>query len=687
MPALRLLLPWIAGILTQHYMPWGSRFLWTGLVVFFLIWTGRQCWPDKQTFRWSMAPGVSLSALFFFAGGIRFVEQDIRNDPFWLGHQKPPLQQVMMLDESFQLREKSWKATASLLFLTTTDGRILPVSGRVLLYLRRAGTDSATAEALLPGQRLVVRTAATPIPAPANPGQFDYRNFCMLQGITHQIFAEWKDVLLLPPQPASVLRLFLDKSRRKVIRILQTFIKNPQAAGLAEALLIGYRNDLDRNLLQQYADTGVVHIIAISGLHLGLIFTILRFCTRRLPAKGRWRWLQPLLVLAGLWLFTLLAGAQPSVLRSAVMFSFMVMGDFLHRRAQVLNTLCFSAFVLLCWEPNWLWDIGFQLSYAAVASLILFMQPLYRLFFVRQKWLRYVWQMNAVTLSAQILTLPLCLYHFHQFPNYFLLANLVCVPLSGLLLGACIGLCALAPFTVVATWLGWGINAGVQGMNGFVQFLQQLPGSVSRNIAMDFPLALISSCFLFMLARALLFADRRARYPVILCALAMATLCYWQRQQQIKRLEWRLYLLPGQTVFDVVAGDRYAESDVDSVVRGSNAYQFALQHARLGCKRVSWETIPNLQLDSTGLRLGNKKIFMLRRLFKGAPHPRIDVLCLMRGSRISDLAILNRDLIGTIVADGSLSLSQSARWRQMAAAAGIPFHDVKTDGAFVVRCR
>ena len=369
------------------------------------------------------------------------------------------------------------------------------------------------------------------------------------------------------------------------------------------------------------------------------------------------------------------------------MFSFMVMGDFLHRRAQVLNTLCFSAFVLLCWEPNWLWDIGFQLSYAAVASLILFMQPLYQLFHVRQKWLRYLWQMNAVTLSAQILTLPLCLYHFHQFPNYFLLANLVCVPLSGLLLAGCIGLCALAPLPVIAGWLGSGINAGVLLMNEFVQFLHQLPGSVSRNIAMDLPLALISSCGLFMLARALLFADRKARYPVILCALAALTLCYWQRQQDRERLEWRLYLLSGKTVFDVVSGNRFVEFGVDSLTRGSAAYQFALQHARLGWTRVCREKIPEVQLDSTRLRLGHKRILMLRRFFKGAPHPDIDVLCLMRGSRIADRALLDPRLIGSIVADGSLSLSQSARWRQMAAAAGIPFHDVKTDGAFVVRCR
>ena len=116
MPALRLLLPWMAGILTQHYMPWGSSFLWTGLGVFFLIWTGRWYWADKQKLRWSLVPGVLLSAVFFFAGGLRVAQQDIRNDPFWLGHQEPPLQQVLMLDESFQRREKSWKATASLLF-------------------------------------------------------------------------------------------------------------------------------------------------------------------------------------------------------------------------------------------------------------------------------------------------------------------------------------------------------------------------------------------------------------------------------------------------------------------------------------------------------------------------------------------------------------------------------------------
>jgi competence protein ComEC len=202
--------------------------------------------------------------------------------------------------------------------------------------------------------------------------------------------------------------------------------------GVAEALLIGYRDDLDKDLVRAYSNTGVVHIIAISGLHLGMIYGLMLLLLKPFR-KYKWmRWAKPLLILLVLWGFSLLAGAAASILRSVVMFSFIVIGESLGRKTNIYNTLAASAFCLLVYNPYFFWDVGFQLSYTAVLSIVLFMKPVYQWLYFKNKLLNAIWQLNAITLAAQVLTLPVILYYFHQFPNLFLFTNFVAVPLIGI---------------------------------------------------------------------------------------------------------------------------------------------------------------------------------------------------------------------------------------------------------------
>src|SRR6185436_16943723 len=186
----------------------------------------------------------------------------------------------------------------------------------------------------------------------------------------------------------------------------------------------------------------------------GLIYWLLALLLKPLKNRRKIKWLRPILIVTGLWLFSILAGAQPSILRSAVMFTCIVLGESLSRKSSVYNTLALSAFLLLCYNPYWLWDVGFQLSYAAVLSIVIFMKPIYNWFYIKNKVLDFTWKMNAVTLAAQVLTVPLSIYHFHQFPNYFLLTNLVAVPVSSVIVLGEILLCVVSFTAPVATAVG-----------------------------------------------------------------------------------------------------------------------------------------------------------------------------------------------------------------------------------------
>src|SRR6185295_2846749 len=253
-----------------------------------------------------------------------------------------------------------------------------------------------------------------------NPAALNYERYCLFQGITDQIFLDKSDYFMLPGRNTNFFQQCLFSARNAALHTMQQNIHSPKELGIAEALLIGYRNDLDRDLVQAYSNTGVVHIIAISGLHIAIIYAaLLMFFALFKPSKAK-KWIQPFMILGVIWLFTLIAGAAPSVLRAAVMFTFILAGKFLGKSGNIHNTLAASAFVLLFVNPFYLWDIGFQLSYTAVFSIVIFFSSVNGLLYFRNRFLRWLWQLGAVSLSAQIFTLPLVVYHFHQLPLLFL---------------------------------------------------------------------------------------------------------------------------------------------------------------------------------------------------------------------------------------------------------------------------
>ena len=185
-------------------------------------------------------------------------------------------------------------------------------------------------------------------------------------------------------------------------------------------------------------------------------------------------------------MFSLLAGGSPSVLRSAVMFSSLVIGETVSRKSSVLNNLGISAFFLLCYDPYWLWDLGFILSYSALLSIVLFMKPIYHFYITDNKIIDSVWKLNAVTLSAQILTLPVLIYYFNQFPNLFLITNFLAVPLSGIILTGEIMLCAVYFIEPMALMVGKLLNLLIKVMNGIVVYTDSLSFSSTKNIHINF---------------------------------------------------------------------------------------------------------------------------------------------------------------------------------------------------------
>ena len=436
---IRFLIPLIAGILLQWNLQLPVSYSWYLLGASLLFLFISFFYSNYSRYRLAIINGIAITFIFLSLGSLGTWYKDTRHHADWFGkYYKPGDFVKLTLEEPLVEKENSYKALATITAVKKND-KLFSTNGNVIVYFKKDSLPT-----LDYGSQIVFSVPLQEIKNAGNPGGFDYKRYCLFHNITHQVYLKPDNFFVLEKKNENLLKEILFSIRKKVLSILSRYIHGEKERGLAEAILIGYKDDLDKNLVQSYTNTGVVHIIAISGLHLGLIYWLLVQILKPLKRKKIFRWLNAVIIIAGLWLFSLLAGGQPSVLRSAVMFTCIVLAQGFSRKTSIYNTLALSAFILLCIDPFWLWDVGFQLSYAAVLSIVIFMKPIYNWFYIKNKALDFIWKINAVSIAAQLLTTPISIYHFHQFPGFFLLTNFVAVPLSGVIVLGEIFLCTIS---------------------------------------------------------------------------------------------------------------------------------------------------------------------------------------------------------------------------------------------------
>lgn len=472
-PFIRLLVPMAAGILMQWYLSFEIEYILACAVVLVSAQVWLHFFPVSRKFRFRTATGIALEMVVLSAGMLLTWNADIRNKPAWVGHgYNDSSWLVIRINEPLVEKERSDKAEG--IIESARSNTWISTKGTVLVYFAR---DSGAA-ALRYGDRILTRKPLQPVRNSGNPGAFDYQRYAGFQGIFHSLYLQKNDFVVLAESRRDRFTHFIFETRAHIVGVLQKYVTDTAATGIAEALLIGYKEDLDKSLLQAYSNAGVVHIIAISGLHLGLIYFMLSWVLSRIPVLKKNALIKMLLILGSLWLFAILTGSSASVLRSAVMFSCILFGNTWFRKSSVYNSLAASAFILLCYNPYFLWDVGFQLSYLALVGIVWLQQPIGRMIYFPNKWVARIWKMAAVTISAQLAAFPLCIYYFHQFPNLFLLTNLLAVPLSTAILFAEIFLLCFCWAGPVAVLSGKLISLLIVGMNYFIQVCNSLPWSV-----------------------------------------------------------------------------------------------------------------------------------------------------------------------------------------------------------------
>ncbi|SDM61909.1 competence protein ComEC [Catalinimonas alkaloidigena] len=436
-----------------------------------------------------------------------------------------------------------------------TEGQWQATEGKLLLYLP---ADSA-ARSLVYGDVLLVNGTPDTLRPPMNPDAFDFRAWLhqkqiLLEGRARE--SEWLRMGYAPPHR---LLAWADHARRSAAQQILRYFPHRESAIIAQALILGVRDELSSSLRARYAAAGVMHVLAVSGLHVGIIYEALLLALgllfRPWRETKRFEKLSVAFALLLLWLYAFLTGLTPSVLRATVMFSVFGIGSLLGRKALSYNKWAFSAFLLLFFNPWWLVDVGFQLSFLAVLGILYLYDDINALVAPRFRTTQYLWKMVSVTTAAQLATFPLSLYYFHQFPPYFLLANLVVLPLVSILVvpGLLVFL-FIAWVPLLAPAGGWVLSYLIVGMNHLLDWLNLLPGAVQEGIFLS-PAMLVLLYALIVLLLAFI-ARREMRW--LTSAMAMLLLLCglwvyraWERAHQ-SRVEW--YSFPYHTALGVMRG-------------------------------------------------------------------------------------------------------------------------------------
>ncbi|MBL3658517.1 ComEC/Rec2 family competence protein [Fulvivirga sediminis] len=355
-----------------------------------------------------------------------------------------------------------------------TSGKWCSAKARMYIYLRK---DTLFAY----GDELLIHGQPNEIEPPKNPYEFDYKQFLSYKNIYHQSFVRQGDYFLVGHDANAFFKRSY-QLRLWAVQQLEKNIRSQRELGIVKALVLGLKDDVDDEVQQAYAASGAMHVLAVSGLHVGIIYLLITVALGSLKYIKYGPWLLAFISLLLLWAYAMLTGFSASVLRATTMFTAIIIAQATGRQTNIYNTLSVSAFVLLLFDPYLIMSVGFQLSYLAVLGIVYVQPKLYGLYVFDSKLADWAWGITTVSLAAQLATFPLGIYYFHQFPTYFFLSNIIVIPGALIVLCGGLGVIFIGAWELGAYYLGLLVQGIVWLINTSLFYLKELPFSQITDI-------------------------------------------------------------------------------------------------------------------------------------------------------------------------------------------------------------
>ena len=569
-------------------------------------------------------------------------------------------------------------------------GALQSVKGNLLLFVE----SSPKVEQIRYGDRISIRATIYPTESPRNPNAFNYQRYLHFKNIHYQAFVQPDSLTVLSSGHGSAICRYAFKWRDQLLSILQDHFPDRDEYAVASALLVGYQEDLSDDLRAAYAETGSMHALAVSGTHVSMLYAAIMFFLLKLPLYGqKGRLIETLIAMLLIWLFTFITGATASVLRASIMFSIFLVGRAFFRNSSIWNTLGTSAFVLILYDPYILFDAGFQLSYAAVAGMVYFYPLFYKYSPVLPKWLDECWKVLLVGFAAQLGTLPLSLLFFHQFPIYFWLAGWIVVFGGAVFMAAGSMLVILhATVPMLAKYLGWALYYMLWAMNQLVIGIQHLPGSVMSGIWLTaWASALLYIAIAFL---GVGIAERRGKWmlasmSVVLVLLLCREFACIEHQGQKKMIVYSIQKGRLMDFFDgtsaISLSDTLTKKQVLFAAQPNRWAGGIRNNTTVYIKPDHCTVMDNLLYNHPFIQFFDKRMVLLDDLLwlKGASQIPTDILVISKNAATDIVECQKKFPAGIVVFDNTNSRRKVEKWVAQCIAEGIPFHDVRTQGAWV----
>lgn len=646
LPFLFLLIPLLVGILLQYYFDVEyisiALFLSGGMVMlssFFI--------KETKQFRWRWLFGIGV-CLFLIGVGVVSTLCRQQQAAYTFSNELQTYDGIIVEPPQEKTKTIAYKV-------------YLPVEAKyIVCYLQK---DSLRTEKLLPGDKFIFRGQVQPFKNMGNPDDFDYVRYMYNQGFSGSVYLSGQSWYLSGELESSLKYLAL-RCRQQILNFYKSLGFNHTEYSILSALTLGYQDELSDEVKQGFRTTGTVHVLSVSGLHVGIIYLMISFLLGFINRGAKYYWLKPILIILFLWIYAFITGLPSSVVRASAMLSVFCASQIFSKKSFSLHALFITAFFMLLYNPLFFFDIGFQLSFISVLSILLLQPIASGLLKIENKYIRYIWQMFILSVVAQLATFPICLYYFGTFPTYFFIGNLLVIPLvslityavSGIAFAKLLSLCLpdLSPYfyylpVKVLQFL-------VRIMTDIINLLERLPFALADDVKVTF-------------------ADLILIFVIIISILIFL---HYKKPG---------FLTLGLSAILVFVGIQIAENL-------KPLSQELIVYNRRQATEIEWNTssikktlrTPDLINGYTLIEIeGNKTIIVSSDIWKGKSSLRnfeVDNLVLTNDNSLSLYSLTQLFSVKNVILDGSLSAYTRKRIAEECKKLNIPYHDVVVNGAF-----
>ena len=678
----RLLIPFAMGIWVSYYFT-SFRFSLSFLIIVALVLLGVSVLTSlllkHRKHGWIF--GVVVSGYLFIAGCLlmRVQKAETQRD-YYRNFQNGANFYIARVYEYPTERLNTIRMVLELQHQLGDSSALRPVSGNVMAYFPKSDSTSA----LRYGDVIAIPAPIRKVTPPLNPGEFDYKSYLERKGITGQVWLKDGEWVNLQVNDANPLYAFSYRFRDTLLASLRRSGLENDEYGVAAAVLLGYDDNLADEVRKNYVAAGSMHILCVSGMHVGFIYLLASFLLGFLNRKRWQKMLKQALLLSLIWLYALIAGLSPSILRAALMLSFVIVGEAIHRKGIIINSIAASAFILLCISPSNLLEIGFQLSYVSVIGIVVLQRPIYNLLYVKNKALDKVWHITALSIAAQISTIPFTLFYFQQFTSYFWLSNLLMTPLSFFVVISGMVLLMVSWIPFLSTWLGYVVWGSVYAMNWVTDRIESIPYSIIKGLYVsdfEFAMLLVALSLLlltFMLRKSHFFI---AMLSALLVVMVSVTVRLYRSDQQQGMMA---FSLRNHTALDFVKGWEHVLLADSVLMADASAVDYSLKGAWSKRHLSHHPQVVNLEEDRVGKSFSKRSNLVsfngkLLALWEGDRFPDslsfripVDFLLVMAKQKPDVQSVVNSYEPKLLLVDGTVPRYLAERWMSQADEKGLP---------------